>query len=128
MTLTCLEENVRDELFFSLFFRSKLRVTVLGFACAVGHPQCVKEAGDRFNNWLSNSTVRPTPDIRGIVYYYGMLANGNEQNWEDIWNLYLSETDASEKVKLMSALSAVQKPTLLTRYVQSNRFIREKKI
>lgn len=84
----------------------------------------MKEAGDRFDKWLSNSTIRPTPDIRGIVYYYGMKANGNEQNWEAVWNLYLKETDASEKVKLMSALSAVQNPTLLTRYVRSIRFIR----
>lgn len=115
---------VRDKLFFSLSCRSKLRVTVVGFACAIGQPECVKEAGDRFDKWLSNSTIRPTPDIRSIVYYYGMKANGNEQNWEAVWNLYLKETDASEKVKLMSALSAVQNPTLLTRYVRSIWFIR----
>lgn len=99
--------------------RSKLRVTVLGFACAVGYAPCLKEAGDQFNKWLANSTVRPTPDLRGTVYYYGMLANGNEQNWNAVWDLFLKETDASEKVKLMSALAAVQNPTLLKQYVNN---------
>lgn len=105
--------------FFFLPHHSKLRVTVLGFACAFGYAPCLKTVGDEFNKWISNSTVRPTPDLRSLIYYYGILANGKEENWNIVWNLYLNETDASEKAKIMSALSAVQDPILLKQYVKT---------
>lgn len=40
-----------------------------------------------------------------------------EAVWDQLWKLYLDETDAQEKLKLMNALCATQVPWLLRRYI-----------
>ncbi|CAD6993566.1 unnamed protein product [Ceratitis capitata] len=95
---------------------NRLRVTVLSAACSLGLEDCLSEAGSRFNTWLSTPTVRPHPDIRETIYYYGAFS-ANEQSWQTMWNLFVSETDASEKSKLMYGLSAVQVPWILSNYI-----------
>lgn len=94
---------------------SRLRVTILSSACSLGLPACLEEASNQFNKWLENPSVRPHPDIRETVYYYGMLTSGNEEIWNKVWDLFVSETDASEKVKLMYGLSAIQEPWIISR-------------
>lgn len=75
----------------------------------------LNEAATRFTNWLSNSSVRPDPDIRSAVYYYGMQSVGNEDSWNQVWELFINEQDAQEKLKLMEALAAVNSPWILQR-------------
>ncbi|XP_058986730.1 glutamyl aminopeptidase-like [Musca domestica] len=98
--------------------QNRLRVTILGAACSLGLPACLNQASAEFDKWLANPSTRPHPDVRETVYYYGMLNSGNEENWNQMWNLFVSETDASEKSKLMYGLAAVQEPWILSRYVQ----------
>ena len=58
-------------LILSLRYR-KLRTTVLRLACSVEHAECLREAGELFKNWIQDpKDVRPHPDIRDLVYYYG---------------------------------------------------------
>lgn len=92
-----------------------MRVTILSTACSLGLPACLSEASNLFSTWLKNPSVRPHPDIREIVYYYGMLTLGDEEVWNQVWQLFTSENDASEKSKLMYGLSAVQQPWILSR-------------
>lgn len=103
----------------TFLFCSRLRVTILTTACSLGLPACLTEASNRFTNWLENPSDRPHPDIRETVYYYGMFALGNEQIWNRVWDLFVAETDASEKVKLMYGLSAIQEPWIISRYTIS---------
>lgn len=98
---------------FCLF--SRLRVTILGSACSLGLPACLTEASREFKVWLENPSVRPHPDIRETVYYYGMLDSGDEELWNQFWDLFVAEEDASEKSKLMYGLAAVQVPWILSR-------------
>lgn len=65
---------------------------------------------------MANPSARPNPDLRNLVYYYGMASVGNEANWNTMWALYLAEADASEKVKLMYGLSGIEVPWILKRY------------
>lgn len=99
---------------------SRLRVSVLSAACSLGVPDCLNEAAERFTTWISNPTDenRPAPDLREVVYFYGMQQTGSESNWEQLLELYKSESDASEKVKLMYGLSAVQDGQLLYRLIE----------
>lgn len=90
-------------------------MTVLSAACSLGLPACLAEASVEFNKFLSDPSVRPHPDIRETVYYYGMLDSGNEDSWNKMWNLFVTEEDASEKSKLMYGLAAVQEPWILSR-------------
>ncbi|XP_030370508.1 glutamyl aminopeptidase [Scaptodrosophila lebanonensis] len=100
--------------------RNRLRVSVLSLACAVGLPDCLSQAAQRFNTWLEDPTSSeniPAPDLRSIVYYYGMQ-QGNEASWERLLNLFQLEQDASEKLKLMNGLAGVQDPQLLYRLLE----------
>ncbi|XP_037030240.1 glutamyl aminopeptidase isoform X2 [Bradysia coprophila] len=96
--------------------RNHLRTTVLNFACSVGLPECLEEAGNQFNMWLSNGTV-PDPDLRNTIYYYGMATVGNAEKWEQVWNIYKQEADASEKAKLVYGLSAIKDHAKLSKFV-----------
>lgn len=89
-------------------------MTILNTACGLGLEECLSEAAKLFNNFIQIGT-RPHPDLRETVYYYGMVAVGNEQSWEAMWRLFVDEADASEKAKLMYGLSAVQQPWILSR-------------
>lgn len=92
-----------------------MRVTILNAACGYGHPEALEEAGKRFNEWLANPSERPNPDIRSTVYYYGMKVAGNEETWNQVFELFVAEQDAQEKVKLMEALAAINEPWMLQR-------------
>ncbi|KAH8409848.1 hypothetical protein KR222_009894, partial [Zaprionus bogoriensis] len=100
--------------------RNRLRVSILTAACALGLPDCLTEAADRFNTWIQNPTDanRPAPDLREVVYFYGMQQTGSESTWEKLLELFKNETDASEKLKLMNGLSAVLDAQLLYRFLE----------
>ncbi|XP_049536355.1 glutamyl aminopeptidase-like [Anopheles darlingi] len=85
--------------------KNLLRTTVLDVACTVGHPECLSEAGERFKRWLNNNDVIH-PDIRSIVYTYGIQSGVSVADWEKVLKRYEEESDANEKAKLMAALTA----------------------
>ncbi|XP_062127173.1 glutamyl aminopeptidase [Drosophila sulfurigaster albostrigata] len=99
--------------------KNRLRVSVLTAACSLGVPDCLSQAAQRFTTWLNNPTAanRPAPDLREVVYYYGMQQSSSESNWEKLWEIFKAESDASEKLKLMYGLSGVQDPQLLYRFL-----------
>ncbi|PNF17921.1 hypothetical protein B7P43_G02198 [Cryptotermes secundus] len=94
-----------------------LRPTVVELACNVGVPECISEVVAVFKNWISNasSVQKPHPDLRSIVYSYGMKLAGGEKEWNIMWNLYLKETDAQEKIKLLLGLAHSSEPWILHR-------------
>ncbi|XP_050744759.1 glutamyl aminopeptidase isoform X1 [Drosophila biarmipes] len=96
---------------------NRLRIKVLGSACSLGHESSLQQAVTLFNQWLASPESRPSPDIRDVVYYYGLQQVNTEDAWDKMWKLYLEETDAQEKVKLMNGLAAVQVPWILQRYI-----------
>ena len=88
---------------------------MLSFACSLKHEKCLARSKEEFLKWLDNPAVRPHPDIRTVVYNYGMEVAGNETTWQQVWELFLQELDAQEKVKLMGSLARVQDPSILGR-------------
>lgn len=95
---------------------SRLRMTVLSLACSLGVDDCLKEATTRFSNFLTKNE-KPHPDLREVVYYYGMARSASEEIWDQLWSVFIEEQDANEKAKLMEGLSAVQVPWILKRFV-----------
>lgn len=89
-------------------------------ACSFEHPGCLDQMGDMFTTWLGSnpSTDRPKPDLRSYVYYYGMKNVGSEDDWKKVFDIFVAETDASEKSKLQSALAAIDDPIVLERYIE----------
>lgn len=62
-------------------------------------------------------SIRPHPDLRSLVYYYGMKSVGTEKEWEIMWKLFVDEQDAVEKVKLMNGLAAIKESWILQKYI-----------
>jgi glutamyl aminopeptidase len=93
------------------------RITILGLACSFGHEDCLKKMGEEFRTWLQNPDIRPHPDVRSLIYSYGMKT-ASEQDWETVLELFLNETDATEKAKLQAALANIDDPIILERYIE----------
>ncbi|KAL5285219.1 ENPEP.2 family protein [Megaselia abdita] len=94
-----------------------LAVSVLGGACSFGHTNALTIASQKFDEWILDTTKRPVPDLRSIIYYYGMSTVGDEQKWEVMWNVFINENDAQEKVKLMKGLAGIREPWILQKFI-----------
>ncbi|XP_044586424.1 glutamyl aminopeptidase isoform X2 [Cotesia glomerata] len=95
-----------------------LRRIILNLACSVEHVECLDEAGVIFKNWIDDpNDTRPHPDIRGFVYKYGMSHVGKEADWDIMFNRFIQETNADEKLKLMRGLAGVRSSYLLNKFI-----------
>lgn len=84
------------------------------------HPECMKKIGTMFQDWIKSDTretVRPTPDLRSQIYYYGMQSTGTETEWNLMFELFAKEQDASEKSKLLSGLCSINQPWILRKLI-----------
>lgn len=84
------------------------------------HPGAIAKAGEMFINWIDGTDPdnnRPPPDLRSIIYYYGMKSKGGETQWNKMFDIFARETDATEKTKLQSALAAIDEPWILRKLV-----------
>ncbi|OAD57202.1 Glutamyl aminopeptidase [Eufriesea mexicana] len=96
----------------------KLRTAILRLACAVEHEECLQKAGELFKNWIQDfRDNRPHPDIRDLVYYYGMHHVGDETSWNAMFKKFIAETDSSEKLKLMRGLAGSRSSWILTKFI-----------
>ncbi|XP_006607951.1 glutamyl aminopeptidase isoform X2 [Apis dorsata] len=96
----------------------KLRTTILRLACSVEHNECIKEAGKLFKNWISDSKdIRPHPDIRDLIYYYGIQHDGNRDTWDIMFQRFVTETDSAEKLNLMRGLAGIQSSWILNKFI-----------
>ncbi|XP_065573933.1 glutamyl aminopeptidase-like isoform X1 [Artemia franciscana] len=94
-----------------------LRSTILDFACDVNVDDIVTAATNRFQQWIQNPGYYLSPNIRTIVYKYGMSSIGNEEIWKTVWDRYLQEADVQEKTKLLQGLASVQDPYIINQYL-----------
>ena len=84
------------------------------------HPDCLMTVGGLFTEWINSEdrlTKRPAPDLRSLVYYHGMRKFGSEKEWNVLWDMFVKEQDATEKIKLQSALAAVNEPWILRKLI-----------
>ncbi|KAK2575060.1 hypothetical protein KPH14_008800 [Odynerus spinipes] len=96
----------------------RLRSIVLDLACSVGHIECLEEAAEIFKKWINDpKDVRPHPDIRGLIYYYGLNYAGSEAEWNLMFDKFVKETDSSEKLKLMRGLAGIKESWILSKFI-----------
>ncbi|GBN44912.1 Glutamyl aminopeptidase [Araneus ventricosus] len=92
-----------------------LRTTVMSLACSAGHQDCLTQASERFNNWTTgNETSLP---LKNIVFKYGISSTSVEENWNYMWNRYLTEQSPGQKKAYLTNLGNVKIPHLITRYL-----------
>ncbi|KZC09844.1 Glutamyl aminopeptidase [Dufourea novaeangliae] len=96
----------------------RLRTSVLGLACSVGHRECLDDAGTMFDSWIADyKDVRPHPDIRALTYYWGMYDRGDETKWNVLFDRFIAETDSTEKLKLMRGLAGIRDSSILNKFI-----------
>ncbi|KAL4239647.1 hypothetical protein ACF0H5_000454 [Mactra antiquata] len=93
-----------------------LRSYVITLACDLAHGPCLSNATAKFRNWIDNGAYL-SPNIRTYVYKYGMSTDGSEEDWDFMWNKYLTETVPQEKIKLLYGLANTKHIWLLNRYL-----------
>ncbi|XP_066600502.1 aminopeptidase A isoform X2 [Prorops nasuta] len=96
----------------------RLRTTVLDLACAVGHTECLEEAGRQFIDFINNPEgTRLHPDVKGLIYYYGIQHSGTEKEWNILFDTFVNETDSAEKLKLMKGLTGISSSWILNKFI-----------
>ncbi|XP_031564452.1 glutamyl aminopeptidase-like [Actinia tenebrosa] len=93
-----------------------LRASVLRLGSEYGHKKATKEAKKMFDEWRRTGK-RISPNLRNVVYAIG-VREGGEEEFDYMLKEYLSATVASEKRKLMYALTTTKKVSLLDRLLK----------
>ncbi|XP_052890593.1 aminopeptidase A-like [Anopheles moucheti] len=97
--------------------KNLLRTTILDLACSFGHPGCLTEASRLFLGWLNNGeTIHP--DLRSVVYTYGIQTGVSVADWDEVLNRFRQENDANEKTKLMVALASYPDQRTMRRFLE----------
>ena len=58
------------------------------------------------------------PDLRDIVYTYGMKSIGNQEVWKWMLDKYRAESNAQEKAKLLRGLASIGEPWILAHLLE----------
>ncbi|XP_050052260.2 uncharacterized protein [Dermacentor andersoni] len=93
-----------------------LRRVILDLACRNLHQECLKEAKRRLSAWVDGVQEVPR-NIRGIVYRYGIYQSSGDHEWQFMWEKYLKEVSAQERINLLYGLAHVRSPPLIHRYL-----------
>jgi len=93
-----------------------LRTTILSLACASGLDEALNGAGNRFTEWMNGTSV--APDVRSLVYRYGMSKIGDATAWNLMWERFLKESDPQESIKYLYGLAFPKDPWLIQQYLE----------
>ncbi|KAK7003237.1 hypothetical protein BgiMline_004674 [Biomphalaria glabrata] len=85
------------------------RVILVNILSGLGHQETLAYVKAVFRAWLDNGTSVPV-DFRQVIYQYGMRYGGSDDDWDKIWNKYLTETSPQERDLLLKSLTHVRKP------------------
>lgn len=90
----------------------KLRTLILKKMCYYG--SSANEVAGQYLLDMKKNGTKISPDLREIVYSFGMKAIGNEEIWRWMLDLYRQESNAQEKSKLLRGLTAINEPWILS--------------
>ncbi|CAG9772410.1 unnamed protein product [Ceutorhynchus assimilis] len=93
------------------------QVDILAIACRLGMTNCRNHALERFGDLIIGG-VRPTPNLRSVVYCNGLRYSNNSNGWWTLWDMYHFTDLASERVGILSALGCTRDETLLKYYLE----------
>ena len=94
------------------------RNSVLKMACKHGQVQCKEQAGKLLSKWIQNQNFYISPNLRSVVYKYGMEEIGTEEIWEVMFERFESEENADEKIKLGAGLESIRDKKVLEKFIQ----------
>ena len=87
------------------------RANILGWICKHGHEDCLLRTKILFTNLvMDNKMVHP--NYRTVVYCNG-IRHGTADDFQFMWNRYLTANVAAEQLNILNALGCTQDPLLL---------------
>ncbi|XP_046387347.1 aminopeptidase N-like [Ischnura elegans] len=92
------------------------RSMLLPWACKYKNEECVEEAHKIFADWKLGKIDRVPPNIKGTVYCHG-ISSGDKEDWDFLWNKYLSSTVATEQAIIIGALGCSKDKNILERFL-----------
>ncbi|XP_020286525.1 glutamyl aminopeptidase-like isoform X2 [Pseudomyrmex gracilis] len=104
----------------------RARIAILRFACFIKIEECLNEVNKLFNAWL-DGLIELHPDIRSLVYYYGLRSSGKNmardssllsQAWHRLFDKFLNETDPNEKNRIMYGLTGIESDIILRKFIE----------
>ncbi|CAL1528268.1 unnamed protein product [Lymnaea stagnalis] len=95
-----------------------LRAILMNEACTLQLPTTVNNVTQKFRDWLDNN-IRPSVNIKSVIYRFGMWFGGTEDDWETVWRKYLVEPSPQEKESLASCLTSTHQPHLIARLLEN---------
>ncbi|KAK0041697.1 glutamyl aminopeptidase-like isoform X2 [Biomphalaria pfeifferi] len=96
----------------------QLRSLLLDKGCSVEISSIVRNVTLLFRHWLDQN-IKPSANIKRVVYNYGMKYGGTDSDWQLVWDKYLTESSPQEKEALAVSLSRVQKPYLISKLLDN---------
>ena len=93
----------------------KLRTLILKKMCTYGSDASAK-AGEMLLDW-KNTGNKIDPNLREIVYRFGMKKVGDMGVWKWMLEKYRNESNAQEKQKLLLGLTSVSEPWILSHFL-----------
>ncbi|XP_053386790.1 endoplasmic reticulum aminopeptidase 1-like [Mercenaria mercenaria] len=90
-----------------------LRTAILNLAVSLEHEKSVNKGKELFQQWKTNHRSIQV-NLKSVIYRTGIMY-GKEEDWDTVWNAFLTENDASEKMKLLTALGQSKDYRLLSR-------------
>ncbi|KAL4227197.1 hypothetical protein ACF0H5_015170 [Mactra antiquata] len=97
---------------------SLIRSDLVSLACEYGLPECIQDSKVLFNKWMENPKNNPIdPDLRSTVYCTA-VAEGDEEEWNFVYEKYKAATVVTEKITLSKALACTKSTWLLSRYLE----------
>ena len=93
------------------------RNNILDLACRHGLDICTQEAATLFSNWIRDNSFYISPNIRALVYKYGMATTSDPAVWDAMFERYLEEKNAQEKAKLLYGLAHIKDQVVIERFI-----------
>lgn len=107
----------------------RLRTYIIDLACDNGNKLCLEEASKRLTLWINGQTI--PPNLRTLVYRYGMWHGGNDTVWEYMFQQYVTDSYNTHSKRLLYGLAFTKNEHLITRYLNhtmNNTLIRKQDV
>ena len=92
------------------------RAAIISWMCLLGYDDCKVKSVQLFANWMNSFKNEIDPSVRSTVYCQA-IANGDEKEWNFLWNMLTETNNANEKKTILRALACTGEVWLLQRYL-----------
>ena len=93
------------------------RKSVLTWLCRYGHEECVTKTTNLFAEWMKNPNENKIDANLREVVYSTAIRQGEEKEWEFLWQKFTEETVDSERLKLIYTLGVSTNQNSIERYL-----------